>query len=127
MAQLEADSQPNAVAAANHVQFPDVADETGSVIITLGDAKEYRREQLDRIRAESLGLEKQRRKLEQLIREYNARLEKLRAGSVEHRRQPGDEENAQRATQNPVQARARDVRDVLMHDNVDPPPFPRAS
>jgi hypothetical protein len=64
-----------------------------------------RREQLNRIRAESLGLDAQWKELERLIREHDAKLEQLRTISIEHRRHPTDMEEARRAVPNPVQTR----------------------
>jgi hypothetical protein len=99
----------------------------GPIVITPGYIEKYWHEQLDRIRAESLALEKQRKELEWLIREHDAKQEELRAISVEHRWHPNDAEDTRRAAPNPVQTRAREVRDVVMQENVGPPPFPRAS
>jgi chromosome segregation ATPase len=89
--------------------------------------EEYRREQLDRIRAKSRGLEEQRKELERLIREHDAKMERLRAVNAEHGRRPTGAEEARQSAPNPMQIHAREVCDVIMKDNVDPPLFPWAS
>jgi hypothetical protein len=94
-------------AAVDQAKFPNLASETGPIVITPGDIEEYWREQLDRSWAESLSLEKQRKELEQLICDHDAELEELRTISVEHQRHPNNAEDARRATLNPVQMRAR--------------------
>jgi hypothetical protein len=102
MVQVGVDPRPGTAAAVDHVPFPNLASEMGPIVITLGDIEEYRRDQLDCIWAESLGLEKQRKELEWLIHEHDAKLEKLHAISVEHWRHPNDAEDACRAAPNPV-------------------------
>jgi hypothetical protein len=91
MSQTGADDSANAGGAADRTLdnacpsgFPNLAKETGPVVFTPGELEEYRREQLDRIRAESVGLNVQRQKLERLIREHDTKLEQLLTVSIEH-------------------------------------------
>jgi hypothetical protein len=79
--------------------FPNLADETGPVILTQGNLDKYRREQLDRVRAENHSLDAQRQELERLIRKHDTKMKLLYIASAEHQWHP---EEAHRAASNPI-------------------------